>query len=119
MQYKCSLDGAIRSASAALTLVCDGMYSSLRAKLSSPDIQHPSYFVGLLLRSCSLPWPNYGHVILARPSPILFYPISSTEVCLRPCTRNTQASASAVWVQVRARVRVRLRVRLICVPSMI
>ena len=49
-------------------------------KLSSPAIRHPSFFVGLILRGCSLPWPNFGHVVLARPSPILFYPISSTEV---------------------------------------
>ena len=54
----------------------------LRRKLSTPIIRHPSYFVGLILRGCSLPWPNFGHVVLARPSPILFYPISSTEVSL-------------------------------------
>jgi len=36
--------------------------------------------VGLLLRGAGLPWPNYGHVVLAKPSPILFYPISSSEV---------------------------------------
>lgn len=43
----------------------------------------PSCFVGLMLENCSLPVPNHGHVILAEPSPILFYPISSTEIrCL-------------------------------------
>lgn len=43
----------------------------------------PSYFVGLVLEKCQLPFENHGHVILADPSPILFYPISSTEVrCL-------------------------------------
>lgn len=68
------------TAHAHLTIVCDGMYSSLRTKLSEPNIQLPSYFVGLLLTDCSLPWDNYGHVVLAKPSPILFYPISSTEV---------------------------------------
>jgi Squalene epoxidase len=56
------------------------MYSALRKKLSEPRITHPSYFVGLLLRNCSLPHANFGHVVLAKPSPILFYPISSTEV---------------------------------------
>ena len=77
--YK-SGDGKQRVAKAALTIVCDGMHSNLRSKLSQPKIQHPSFFVGLLLRNCSLPHANYGHVVLARPSPILFYPISSTEV---------------------------------------
>ena len=43
----------------------------------------PSCFVGLILENCQLPFENHGHVILADPSPILFYPISSTEVrCL-------------------------------------
>jgi squalene monooxygenase len=36
--------------------------------------------VGLLLQGATLPVPNHGHVVLARPSPILFYPISSKEV---------------------------------------
>ena len=45
-----------------------------------PSIRHPSFFVGLILRDCHLPSANFGHVVLARPSPILFYPISSTEV---------------------------------------
>ncbi len=73
-------DGAERVAHASLTVVCDGMYSSLRRKLSTPNIQHPSYFVGLLLQGCALPHANYGHVVLGTPSPILFYPISSCEV---------------------------------------
>ena len=85
MRYKTS-DGTVRVVNAALTLVCDGMYSGLRSKLSAPIIQHPSYFVGLLLTGCTLPWPNYGHVVLARPSPILFYPISSTEVSAHACS---------------------------------
>lgn len=76
-------DGVDRVAHGYLTVVCDGMYSSLRTKLSQPDIKAPSYFVGVILQDCRLPYDNYGHVVLARPSPILFYPISSTEVrCL-------------------------------------
>ncbi|CAH2049373.1 unnamed protein product [Thlaspi arvense] len=43
----------------------------------------PSCFVGLVLENCQLPHTNHGHVVLADPSPILFYPISSTEIrCL-------------------------------------
>ena len=106
-------------------IVCDGMYSGFRRKLTiSPSIHHPSFFIGLLLKvgagrwglgcaahddagtmavcslltvhalavpphvcasraplqDCPLPYSNYGHVILGRPSPILFYPISKTEV---------------------------------------
>lgn len=44
-----------------------------------------SHFVAMALNleNGKLPHPNHGHVILADPSPVLFYPISSTEVrCL-------------------------------------
>ncbi|XP_043711198.1 squalene monooxygenase SE1-like isoform X2 [Telopea speciosissima] len=68
---------------APLTIVCDGCFSNLRRSLCNPKVDVPSYFVGLVLENCQLPYPNHGHVILADPSPILFYPISSSEVrCL-------------------------------------
>ena len=81
VRYK--IDGEDVVSRASLTVVCDGMYSSLRSKLSKPDLKFPSFFVGLLLKDVELPHPNYGHVILAQPSPVLFYPVSSSEVrCL-------------------------------------
>ncbi|KAL0318254.1 UNVERIFIED_CONTAM: Squalene monooxygenase SE1 [Sesamum calycinum] len=53
------------------------------ASLPNPKVDVPSCFVGLVLENCQLPFANHGHVILADPSPILFYPISRTEVrCL-------------------------------------
>ncbi|RWR77928.1 squalene epoxidase [Cinnamomum micranthum f. kanehirae] len=68
---------------APLTIVCDGCFSNLRRSLCIPKVDVPSCFVGLVLENCQLPYPNHGHVILADPSPLLFYPISSTEVrCL-------------------------------------
>ncbi|KAL4422281.1 hypothetical protein ABPG75_008478 [Micractinium tetrahymenae] len=76
-------DGQDHVATAHLTIVCDGMYSAFRRKLSVPDVNHPSFFIGLLLKDCPLPHPGYGHVVLGKPSPVLFYPISPTEVrCL-------------------------------------
>ncbi|XP_047975309.1 squalene monooxygenase SE1-like [Salvia hispanica] len=66
-----------------LTIVCDGCFSNLRRSLCSPQVENPSCFVGLILENCDLPHANHGHVVLGDPSPILFYPISSTEVrCL-------------------------------------
>lgn len=91
VQYK-GADGTVREARAHLTVVCDGMYSSFRKQLAKPDIHNPSFFVGLLLRGVQLPCPNHGHVILAEPSPVLFYPISSTEV------RSRLALPLAVYV---------------------
>ncbi|KAF8029568.1 hypothetical protein BT93_E2089 [Corymbia citriodora subsp. variegata] len=68
---------------APLTIVCDGCFSNLCRSLCKPKVDVPSHFVGLALENCELPFANHGHVILADPSPILFYPISSTEVrCL-------------------------------------
>ncbi|KAM5569777.1 squalene monooxygenase SE1 [Rosa sericea] len=68
---------------APLTIVCDGCFSNLRKSLSAPKVENPSCFVGLILENCDLPHANHGHVILGNPSPILFYPISNTEVrCL-------------------------------------
>ncbi|KAG2553606.1 squalene monooxygenase SE1-like [Panicum virgatum] len=82
VQYK-TKSGEELKAFAPLTIVCDGCFSNLRRALCSPKVDVPSCFVGLVLENCQLPHPNHGHVILANPSPILFYPISSTEVrCL-------------------------------------
>ncbi|KAL6993898.1 Squalene epoxidase 1 [Sarracenia purpurea var. burkii] len=82
VQYKTKTGQELRSY-APLTIVCDGCFSNLRRSLCDPKVDVPSCFVGLVLENCKLPFPNHGHVILGDPSPILFYPISSTEVrCL-------------------------------------
>ncbi|KAI8550129.1 hypothetical protein RHMOL_Rhmol06G0080500 [Rhododendron molle] len=82
VQYK-NKNGEEVSAYAPLTIVCDGCFSNLRKSLCKPKVDVPSCFVGLILENCELPYVNHGHVILADPSPILFYKISSTEIrCL-------------------------------------
>ncbi|RWW71107.1 hypothetical protein BHE74_00021169 [Ensete ventricosum] len=48
--------------------------------MSILQVDVPSYFVGLLLEDCQLPLPNHAHFILADPSIVLFYSISSTEI---------------------------------------
>ncbi|XP_041011633.1 squalene monooxygenase SE1-like [Juglans microcarpa x Juglans regia] len=71
------------TAHAPLTVVCDGCFSNLRRSLCKPMVDIPSCFVGLVLENCELPYANHGHVVLGDPSPILFYPISGTEIrCL-------------------------------------
>ncbi|XP_027159298.1 squalene monooxygenase-like [Coffea eugenioides] len=82
VQYK-TKDGQEMTAYAPLTIVCDGCFSNLRRSLCDPKVDIPSYFVGLILENCQLPYVDHGHVVLADPSPILFYQISSTETrCL-------------------------------------
>ncbi|KAL8027572.1 hypothetical protein ABFS82_14G101100 [Erythranthe guttata] len=82
VQYK-TKKGEEITAYAPLTVVCDGCFSNLRRSLCTPEVENPSCFVGLILENCDLPHANHGHVVLGDPSPILFYPISSTEIrCL-------------------------------------
>ncbi|KAG7571811.1 FAD/NAD(P)-binding domain superfamily [Arabidopsis suecica] len=82
VQYRTKEGNELRSF-ASLTIVCDGCFSNLRRILCKPKVDRPSTFVGLVLENCELPFANHGHVVLADPSPILMYPISSSEVrCL-------------------------------------
>ncbi|KAL5561105.1 hypothetical protein UlMin_030852 [Ulmus minor] len=82
VQYK-NKAGKELTSNAPLTIVCDGCFSNLRRNLCNPQVDVPSCFVGLILENCNLPYANHGHVILGDPSPLLFYPISSTEIrCL-------------------------------------
>lgn len=62
-----------------LTIICEGQISKLRNQAAKSIKKINGYFVGLILEKCELPIPNYGHVILTGESPILIYPISSTE----------------------------------------
>lgn len=71
---------------APLTIACDGCSSTLRKRVTKPPpVSVYSKFYGLVLPipNPHIPYPNHGHVILANPAPVLFYPISSHEVrCL-------------------------------------
>ncbi|KAB2036092.1 hypothetical protein ES319_D04G199200v1 [Gossypium barbadense] len=73
-------NGKLLTTYAPLTIVCDGCFSNLRRSLCYSKVDIPSYFVGLTLTNCNLPKENYGAIILAHPSAIVFYQISSTEV---------------------------------------
>ncbi|XP_059644820.1 squalene monooxygenase SE1-like [Cornus florida] len=82
IRYKTKTGQEVR-AYAPLTIVCDGCFSNLRRSLCNPKVDVPSCFVALILENCQLPFPKHGHVILADPSPILFYQISTSEIrCL-------------------------------------
>ncbi|XP_039055049.1 squalene monooxygenase SE1-like [Hibiscus syriacus] len=75
--------GQVLTAYAPLTVVCDGCFSNLRRSLCNPKIDVPSYSAGFVLTNCKLPCENYGALVIAPPSPFVFYPISCTEIrCL-------------------------------------
>ena len=73
-----------RRALAPLTIVADGLWSSLRTHVDKGAKPHQlSSFVGLIIThpamASPLPHAHCGHVVLAEPSPVLLYQISSTE----------------------------------------
>lgn len=76
--------GRLLHARASLTVACDGCSSSLRRRASAAKpVEVYSTFHGLLLDMADIPFPNHGHVVLADPTPVLFYPVSRTQVrCL-------------------------------------
>lgn len=79
VKYKTKTSESSQTISAKLTVVSDGMFSLFREQLSANEKKVTSYFMGLLLKSCELPYKNYGHVVVAEPSPCLMYPINATE----------------------------------------
>ena len=78
VNYK-TADGVASTVTAPLTVVCDGLFSTLRGKLTTNTHQTRSRFLGLVLKDVDYPLAQGGNVILADPTPILLYPISSTE----------------------------------------
>jgi squalene monooxygenase len=61
--------------------VADGCFSTLRKGLVKEKPVTKSHFVGLIMENCPQWKQNHAELILADPSPILIYQISST------CTR--------------------------------
>lgn len=79
VRYKDAADKEERTVQASLTVVCDGMFSIFRERLSENVKKVSSYFLGIILKDCQLPYKNHGHVIIADPAPCLVYPVTSTE----------------------------------------
>lgn len=73
-------DGAEVRARAHLTVVSDGCFSAFRNSFSTAEFEVKSHFLGVILKDCPCPYANKGTVVLADPTPILCYPISSNEV---------------------------------------
>ena len=63
----------------ALTVVADGCFSKLRKGLVKSKPLVKSHFVGLLMDDCPQMRANHAELVLAEPSPVLVYQISSTK----------------------------------------
>lgn len=73
-------DGNQHVIRAKLTITSDGFFSNFRKNLSKNKKKVTSFFIGLLLKDCALPYPGYGHVFLSGPTPFICYPVSTDEV---------------------------------------
>ena len=80
VSYRESLTSEIKSIHAPLTITSDGFFSNFRENLSNNEKTVTSYFIGLILKDCEMPFPKHGHVFLSGPTPFICYPISNNEV---------------------------------------
>ncbi|MGJ0484191.1 MAG: FAD-dependent monooxygenase [Methylomicrobium sp.] len=80
VSYRESLTSKIKSIHAHLTITSDGFFSNFREPLSNNEKTVTSYFIGLILKNCEMPFPKHGHVFLSGPTPFICYPISTHEV---------------------------------------
>ena len=80
VSYRESITSEIKSIHAPLTITSDGFFSNFREHLSNNEKTVTSFFIGLILKDCEIPFPNHGHVFLSGPTPFICYPISSHEV---------------------------------------
>jgi squalene monooxygenase len=80
VSYRESITSEIKSIHAPLTITSDGFFSNFRESLSNNEKTVTSYFIGLILKDCKMPFPKHGHVFLSGPTPFICYPISNHEV---------------------------------------
>ncbi|XP_066501556.1 squalene monooxygenase [Hoplias malabaricus] len=79
IQYREKDSGKIKEIYAPLTVVADGCFSKFRKNLVSGKVKVSSHFVGCLMKDCAQFKANHAELVLANPSPILIYQISSNE----------------------------------------
>ncbi|WP_174483587.1 FAD-dependent oxidoreductase [methanotrophic endosymbiont of Bathymodiolus puteoserpentis (Logatchev)] len=79
VKYKEKHTRELKTVNAKLTITSDGFFSSFRKDLTNNVKTVTSFFVGIILKGCELPYPHHGHVFLSAPTPFICYPISSTE----------------------------------------
>ncbi|KAK5618145.1 hypothetical protein CRENBAI_021599 [Crenichthys baileyi] len=78
VQYKDKGTGEVKDIHAGLTVVADGCFSKFRKSLVSGKARISSHFVGCLMKDCPQFKANHAELVLANPSPVLIYQISSS-----------------------------------------
>ncbi|XP_069051000.1 squalene monooxygenase isoform X1 [Lepisosteus oculatus] len=79
IQYKDKETGEIKEIHSALTVVADGCFSKFRKDLVSGKVHISSHFVGCIMKNSPQFKANHAELVLANPSPVLIYQISSSE----------------------------------------
>ncbi|XP_052473963.1 squalene monooxygenase-like [Carassius gibelio] len=77
--YREKDSGTIKEIHAPLTVVADGCFSKFRKNLISGKAKVSSHFVGCIIKDSPQFKPNHAELVLADPSPVLIYQISSNE----------------------------------------
>jgi len=75
--YKEKDSDEVKTYQAPLTVVADGCFSRFRKDLVTTKPAVKSHFVGLLMHNCPQRVGNHAELVLADPSPVLIYQISS------------------------------------------
>uniref|UniRef100_A0A3Q3XCU9 Squalene monooxygenase n=1 Tax=Mola mola TaxID=94237 RepID=A0A3Q3XCU9_MOLML len=79
LQYRQKHTGDVKEIHAALTIVADGCFSKFRKSLVPGKAHVSSHFVGCLMKDCPQIKANHAELVLANPSPVLIYQISSSQ----------------------------------------
>nr|QFF91438.1 squalene epoxidase isoform 3 [Potamotrygon motoro]QFF91439.1 squalene epoxidase isoform 4 [Potamotrygon motoro] len=79
VQYREKESGDVKELCSPLTVVADGHFSKFRKNLVKTKISVSSHFVGCIMKDMPQFKPNHAELVLADPSPILVYQISSNE----------------------------------------
>ncbi|XP_063054153.1 squalene monooxygenase [Engraulis encrasicolus] len=79
VQYRDKETGQITKIHAPLTVVADGCFSKFRKSLGSGKVKISSHFVGCIMKDSPQWKAHHAELVLADPSPVLIYQISSTD----------------------------------------
>ncbi|KAI4873119.1 hypothetical protein NFI96_015540 [Prochilodus magdalenae] len=79
VQYREKDTGKTKEIYAPLVVVADGCFSKFRKNLVSGKVKVSSHFVGCIMKNCPQFKSNNAELVLADPSPLLIYQISSNE----------------------------------------
>lgn len=79
IQYREKDTGMLKEVRAPLTIVADGCFSKFRKNLVSGKVRVSSHFVGCIMKDSPQFKAHHAELVLADPSPVLIYQISSNE----------------------------------------